>query len=263
MASPAPGPGDDWPTVANELALQGFRVGPFRIQVGVVLILLELLLLLLLLVIVREHGLVGVLIDARLTNGCARALGRQLRDDLRLLVPTDVLLEGLICPQLLARPPEVRLCVVQHVLHLGCSVQLFPVLELQACRVVGRKPMVTWIGNHHGAAHVVELRLACGPVNGPLLLYQHSRDRSLCLFCSSAHHVRDLRRRWATGPVAVLVGSRGLAIRIGVELSDLAQVVRDTPCLLGAHGAMLCKLLAAHGQPENLESEIVHLAELL
>merc|ERR1719310_1755423 len=48
----------DRSAATNQGVLQSLRVGPLRVEVGIVLILLELLLLLLLLVVVRKHGLV-------------------------------------------------------------------------------------------------------------------------------------------------------------------------------------------------------------
>mmetsp|Transcript_80881 Transcript_80881/g.261911 ORF Transcript_80881/g.261911 Transcript_80881/m.261911 type:complete len:236 (-) Transcript_80881:262-969(-) len=224
-ASPAARPRHDRPPATDELALQCLGIGPLGVEVGVVLVLLQLLLLLLLLVVVRQHGLVRVLVDPRLAHGGPLALRRQLRHDLRLLVPAHVLLQSLVGPQLLAGPPEVGLGVVEDLLELGGPVELFPVLELQTCWVVDGQPVVGWVGNHHSPTHVVDVRLACLAVEAALLRHKNDINCGLRLLGCAAQDIGDLRRRRAACAEAVLVRVRGLAVGVHVQLRDRAEIV--------------------------------------
>mmetsp|Transcript_39247 Transcript_39247/g.79273 ORF Transcript_39247/g.79273 Transcript_39247/m.79273 type:complete len:339 (+) Transcript_39247:71-1087(+) len=255
--------GHDGPTATYKLALEGLGVGPLSVEIRVVLVVLQLLLLLLLLVVVRQHGLVRVLVDPRLPHWRPRALGCQLGDDLRLLVPAHVLLQGLVRPQLLPCPPDVGLRVVEDLLQLRRPIELLLVLELHARGVVHRQSVVRRVGDHDRPAHVVDVRLARAAVEAPLLGHEVHVDGGLGLLGGAAEHVRDFGRRRAPGAEAVLVRVRGLPVGVDVELSDLAQVVRDAAGLLGPDRAVLCQLLARRSKPQDLQAQVVDFAQLL
>merc|ERR1719310_228077 len=80
----------DRSAATNQGVLQSLRVGPLRVEVGIVLILLELLLLLLLLVVVRKHGLVRLLVFPGFPNRRTCRLACKFAHKLRLLIASDI-----------------------------------------------------------------------------------------------------------------------------------------------------------------------------
>mmetsp|Transcript_13278 Transcript_13278/g.39568 ORF Transcript_13278/g.39568 Transcript_13278/m.39568 type:complete len:321 (-) Transcript_13278:29-991(-) len=252
----------DAAAAADELGLHGLGVGPLRVEVRVVFVGSELLLLLLLLVVVRQHRLVRVLVDAGLPDGGARGLGAQLRHDLGLLVLADVLLERLVYSQLLAGPPEVRLGGIEHLLQLRLAVELLVVLQLQARGVVDRQPVVGRVGDHHCAAHVVDVRLARRPVQRALLRDEGDVDGRLRLLGRALQDLAHLGRRRHARAVAVRVRVRRRTVRVRVQLRVLAEVVREAPRLLWPQRPVLAELPAAQSEAEHLQPQVVDLHEL-
>merc|ERR1712093_472125 len=68
-------PHPDVAAVTKERILQRFRVRPFGLHIGVVVILAHLFLLLLLLVVMLQHRRMGILVDARFANRSSAVFG--------------------------------------------------------------------------------------------------------------------------------------------------------------------------------------------
>lgn len=112
----------DFLAASQQVVLQVFRIGPFRIHVVVLIVGLQLLELLLLSVPAGHHLLLSLLCYCWLTHRSTCPFLRQLHDYLGLLVLADVMVQGLPSVVFLADSPQGRFLRVEVIYCVRISL---------------------------------------------------------------------------------------------------------------------------------------------